>query len=124
MNTRNGRGAVLSARAPRNSASRRYIEDWRLKIERIGELNYPQAARDQKIYGSLVLDGIDQGRRHARQDRDQPLLGPQGSRRGCDPYRQLAAPSRRFPRILRKDTDILSITRTWTFTRADNSLAK
>jgi hypothetical protein len=33
----------------------RYIEDWRIKVERIGEANYPQAARDQKIYGSLLL---------------------------------------------------------------------
>ena len=33
----------------------RYVEDWRLKIERTGTLNYPQAARDQKIYGNLQL---------------------------------------------------------------------
>ena len=33
----------------------RYIEDWRQKIERVGTLNYPEAARDQKIYGSLQL---------------------------------------------------------------------
>ena len=25
------------------------------KVERIGEMNYPQAARDQKLYGSLVV---------------------------------------------------------------------
>ena len=33
----------------------RYVEDWRLKIERIGNLNYPEAARKQKLYGSLLL---------------------------------------------------------------------
>ena len=33
----------------------RYVEDWRLKIERIGNLNYPEAAREQKLYGSLLL---------------------------------------------------------------------
>ena len=31
-----------------------YIEDWRRKVERIGTLNYPEAARG-KLYGSLVL---------------------------------------------------------------------
>ena len=31
----------------------RYIEDWRLKIERIGELNYPAAARG--VYGTLQV---------------------------------------------------------------------
>ena len=33
----------------------RYVEDWRLKVERIGNVNYPEAARAQKLYGSLLL---------------------------------------------------------------------
>ena len=33
----------------------RYVEDWRAKIERIGNLNYPEAARSLKLYGSLLL---------------------------------------------------------------------
>ena len=33
----------------------RYVEDWRLKVERIGNLNYPEAARSKKLYGSLLL---------------------------------------------------------------------
>ena len=33
----------------------RYIEDWRAKIERVGNLNYPEAARQMKLYGSLLL---------------------------------------------------------------------
>ena len=33
----------------------RYVEDWRLKVERVGNLNYPAAARDQHLYGSLLL---------------------------------------------------------------------
>jgi protein TonB len=32
---------------------------------------------------------------------------------------QLAAPYAAFPSDIAKDTDILSITRTWTFTRSD-----
>lgn len=31
----------------------RYLEDWRLKVERIGNLNYPEEARRKKLYGSL-----------------------------------------------------------------------
>ena len=31
-----------------------YVEDWRLKVERIGNLNYPEGARG-RVYGSLVL---------------------------------------------------------------------
>src|ERR1019366_6937443 len=32
-----------------------YIEDWRVKVERIGNLNYPEQARRQKIFGKLQL---------------------------------------------------------------------
>ncbi len=32
-----------------------YIEDWRIKVERIGNLNYPEQARQQRIFGSLRL---------------------------------------------------------------------
>ena len=32
----------------------RYIEDWRLKVERVGTLNYPEAAQG-KLYGTLIL---------------------------------------------------------------------
>ena len=31
-----------------------YVEDWRQKVERIGNMNYPAAARGQ-MYGSLLL---------------------------------------------------------------------
>jgi protein TonB len=33
----------------------RYVEDWVAKVERVGNLNYPEAARRQGIYGSLKL---------------------------------------------------------------------
>ena len=32
-----------------------YIEDWRIKVERIGNLNYPEQARRKKLYGKLQL---------------------------------------------------------------------
>lgn len=31
-----------------------YIEDWRLKVERVGNLNYPEAAKG-KLFGVLTL---------------------------------------------------------------------
>ena len=33
----------------------RYVEDWRIKVERIGNLNYPEAARRDQLYGNLQL---------------------------------------------------------------------
>jgi protein TonB len=102
----------------------RYIEDWRLKIERVGELNYPQAARDQKIYGSLVLtvsiktdgtlDKIEINRSSGERILDQAAIR----------IVRLAAPFSPFPADISRDTDILSITRTWTFTRTDRLVTK
>jgi protein TonB len=97
----------------------RYIEDWRQKIERIGTLNYPEAAKDQKIYGSLQLtvsikpDGTVENIEINRSS-GQKILDEAARR-----IVQLAAPYAAFPSDIAKDTDILSITRTWTFTRAD-----
>lgn len=97
----------------------RYIEDWRLKVERIGTLNYPQAARDQKIYGSLQLtvsikaDGNVENVEINRSS-GQKILDEAAVR-----IVNLAAPYAAFPSDISRDTDILSITRTWTFTRAD-----
>jgi protein TonB len=102
----------------------RYIEDWRLKIERVGEMNYPQAARDQKAYGSLVvtvsikangaLEKIEINRPSGWKILDQAALH----------IVKLAAPFAPFPPDIASDTDILSITRTWTFTRSDQLIAE
>jgi len=97
----------------------RYVDDWRLKVERIGTLNYPQAARDQKMYGSLQLtvsiraDGTVENVEINRSS-GQKLLDQAALR-----IVELGAPYAMFPPDISKDTDILSITRTWNFTRSD-----
>ncbi len=97
----------------------RYIEDWRIKVERVGTLNYPQAARDQKIYGSLQLtvsikadgtvENIEINRSSGQKILDEAALR----------IVRLGAPYSAFPADISRDTDVLSITRTWTFTRSD-----
>lgn len=97
----------------------RYVEDWRIKVERVGNLNYPEAARQQKIYGSLQLtvsiraDGSVESIEITRSSGHKVL--DEAARRIVE----LAAPYSPLPPDIRKDTDILGITRTWTFTRAD-----
>jgi protein TonB len=95
-----------------------YVEDWRQKIERIGNLNYPAAAKG-RLYGSLVLTVIikaDGELKHVEVSRSsgQALLDDAARR-----IVQLAAPYSKFPESIRRDTDELEITRTWTFTNAD-----
>ncbi len=96
-----------------------YIEDWRIKVERIGNLNYPEAARQKKIYGNLQLtvsiraDGSVESVEVSRPS-GQRILDAAAMR-----IVKLAAPFAPLPPDIRRDTDILSITRTWTFTQAD-----
>ncbi len=93
-----------------------YAEDWRQKIERIGNLNYPESARG-RVYGSLRLtvsinyDGSVAGM-ELEQSSGQKLLDTAAQR-----IVQMGAPYARFPAEIRKDTDILVITRTWHFAR-------
>ncbi len=97
----------------------RYAEDWRIKVEKVGNLNYPEEAKRQKIYGSLQLivnikaDGSVE-RVEVRRSSGHKVLDEAAIR-----IVNLAAPYAAFPDDIRKDTDILGIVRTWTFTRAD-----
>jgi len=97
-----------------------YVEDWRGKVERVGNMNYPQQARDQKIYGRLTLtvsiraDGSVESVEINRSS-GQRILDAAAMR-----IVKLAAPYAIFPPDIRKETDILSITRTWTFTSNDH----
>src|SRR5215471_7044372 len=98
----------------------RYVEDWRLKVERIGNLNYPEAARARKLYGSLLLTvGIraDGSLESVMVDRSsgQKILDMSATR-----IVQRASPYAPFPADIRRDTDILYITRTWTFAPGDS----
>ena len=96
-----------------------YIEAWRIKVERIGTLNYPEMARQKKIYGSLQLtveiraDGSVESVEVTRSS-GQPILDAAAQR-----IVKLASPFSPFPADIRRDTDILSITRTWSFTQSD-----
>ena len=102
----------------------RYIEDWRQKIERIGELNYPQAARDLKLSGSLVVTVAIKADGTVEQ---VDINRPSGNKVLDEAARrivQLAAPFAPFSADIAKDVDILHITRTWTFTPADRFVSE
>lgn len=97
-----------------------YIEDWRIKVERWGNVNYPSQARQQKIYGQLQLtvsikaDGsvanVEINRSSGQRILDAAAIN----------IVKRAAPYAPFPDDIRKETDILSIVRTWTFTANDH----
>jgi protein TonB len=93
-----------------------YMRDWVQKVERVGELNYPDSARRQRLSGKLIV---------------QVALYPDGSVREITIRKpsghkilddaavrivKLAAPFAPFPDDIKNETDVLYITRTWVFT--------
>lgn len=108
------RQAFISARTQEFKYAS-YMNDWVTKVERVGNLNYPDEARRQGISGSLMLQvsvNTDGSVRNIR------LLRASGYKVLDDAairIVQLAAPFPPLPPEIRKDTDILHITRTWEF---------
>jgi len=97
-----------------------YVEDWRQKIERIGTLNYPDSARG-RIYGSLTLTvSINSDGTVAAMDLERSS-GYKILDAAAQQIVRLAAPYAKFPPDIRKETDILVITRTWHFARGDRA---
>jgi len=95
-----------------------YVEDWRLKVERIGNLNYPDSARG-RIYGSLVLSVSIRADGSLDAVEVQRSSGHQVLDRAAERIVKMASPYASFPASITRDTDILVITRTWTFAPGD-----
>ncbi len=95
-----------------------YEEDWRVKIERIGTLNYPAEARG-KHYGNLRLTVTirpDGSVESIELDRSSGLKVLDAA---AFKIVRMATPFAAFPADIRRDTDLLVITRTWFFGQGD-----
>ncbi len=97
-----------------------YVEAWRQKVEKVGNLNYPEAAKNLKMYGQLQMtvsinadgsiEAIELNRSSGHKVLDE----------AAKHIVELGAPYARFPDDVQSEIDILSITRTWTFTKEDS----
>ena len=108
-----------NAAATMRDISAWYRDEWRKKIERIGNLNYPDEARRQRIYGSLRLlvsikrDGTIE-EMQVLESSGQPLLDQAALR-----IVRLSAPFAPFSGKLAEQYDQVEIIRTWRFERGD-----
>jgi protein TonB len=93
----------------------RYVEDWRMKVERIGNMNYPAAARKKKLYGSLILTVFIRNDGSVEKVEVNHKSGHRILDAAAVKIVEMAGPYAPCPDDIRRDTDILSITRTWTF---------
>ena len=94
-----------------------YLENWRKKVEAIGNLNYPAQASSQGIYGNLrLLVSL----RSDGSVADIRVLSSSGHRildESAIRIVHIAAPYDPFPPDMRKEVDLLDIIRTWQFQR-------
>jgi protein TonB len=93
----------------------RYVEDWRMKVEQIGNMNYPAAARQKKLYGHLILTVFIRSDGSVEKVEVNRKSGHRILDAAAVKIVEMAGPYAPFPDDIRRDTDILSITRTWTF---------
>lgn len=95
-----------------------YEEDWRAKVERVGTVNYPAEARG-KLYGNLRLTvtiRADGSVESIELDRSSGLKVLDAA---AFKIVRMAGPYAAFPAAIRRDTDLLVITRTWFFGQGD-----
>lgn len=96
-----------------------YMSEWVKKVERVGNLNYPAAARRGKISGKLMMkvalnaDGTIHEISILRPS-GEPIIDAAAKR-----IVNLAAPFPPFPPEILENTDILNITRTWEFSTSN-----
>ena len=94
-----------------------YEKTWQDKVQRIGNMNYPEAAQNGKLSGSLELsvgintDGtlyrVDVLRSSGHKELDEAAIN----------IVKLAAPYAKLPKGVREEVDILFIKRRWIFSQ-------
>ena len=93
----------------------KYMHEWINRVERVGNLNYPDQARRKKLSGTLILDVVINAdgkllKTDLRQSSGHQILDDAAKR-----IVQLAAPFSAFSKKLRKEADVIHITRSWEF---------
>jgi protein TonB len=106
---------TISSASTKKSHDALYLDSWRRKIEAVGNINYPLAARQQKLYGSLrmLVALFPNGEVSEIQ-----ILQPSGHNlldQAAVQIVNMASPFDPFPEAMRAEADILEIIRTWRF---------
>lgn len=98
-----------------------YEDSWRQKVERIGNLNYPDEAKTKNLSGTLLLDVAINPNGTLKSVRIDRSSGHKALDNGAIRIVRMASPFAPLPPEIRKETDILHILRVWQF-QDDHSL--
>ena len=94
-----------------------YMQAWVAKVERVGNLNYPEEVRRLKLTGNLIMTvGINQDGSVESIDVLRSSGLPQLDQAAIRIVR-LAGPYSPLPDYIKASVDVLHITRTWRFSR-------
>jgi protein TonB len=96
-----------------------YVDNWRLKIEHVGNLNYPEEAKMRGARGSLLLTVAIKANGEVESIEINRSSGIRILDDAAKRIVRLAAPYDKFPDSIKRDTDIIHITRTWMFVKGD-----
>jgi len=110
---------TISSASTKKSHDALYLDSWRRKIEAVGNINYPLAARQQQLYGSLrmLVSLFPNGEVSEIQ-----ILKSSGYSildQAAIAIVKMASPFDSFPEAMRAEADILEIIRTWRFHEGD-----
>jgi periplasmic protein TonB len=92
-----------------------YEDAWRQKIERIGNLNYPDEARRRNLSGTLILDVAIRADGSLAEVQVIRSSGIPALDDGARRIVELSAPFAPFTPAMRSEIDRLHIVRTWQF---------
>ncbi len=92
-----------------------YMDAWRQKVERIGNLNYPDEAKRRGLNGHLTLSVELKADGNVNKIEVLESSGQRVLDDGAIRIVKMAAPFSEFPLEMRKETDILRIVRVWQF---------
>ena len=113
---------TISSASTQKARDALYLNNWRKKVEAVGNQNYPPQATAQGIYGNLRLLVSLRSDGSIAEVRILSSSGHQILDESAIRIVHLAAPFAPFPEDLRQVADILDIIRTWQFSR-NNSFA-
>lgn len=96
-----------------------YVDEWRQRIEKIGTEHFPAEARERGVFGTVMVTVAIKANGMVEKIEIDRSSGSRLLDQAVEQIVRLAAPFKPFPAMVKRETDILHITRNWSFTRSD-----
>lgn len=110
---------VISSRSP-EYIYKLYFESWRNKVERMGAMNYPEVAKNSGIFGSLIMTVSINSEGMI----EKMIINKGSGQKALDEAAmnivKMGEPYAKFSNEMKKEVDIINITRRWKFTEDNN----